>query len=702
MAGVAEQLPLHDDELASGAEFVLRDTRRPARAWQMLAVTAALAVASTAVAMTFRKSRSSARVPLDDAPGQRMFLSEVLLQDSEKKDSGKDTPQEEASKEVAASAEDEAKTTAEPSAKALKAADELVGKAWYFKLHSDNLTNSSGVLKGKVESMHKQVAETKDAASRDRNDAEKLRSDAKDSRTKADAVLKEAAQKAKDLQKEAELKATELLNKAQQKVDDLTAESKSQATDLHHKAVDLESKASGLDNHAIKKDDAADKEDRKAGSLAKKADSLERQATEERETAVADEKQARHDTAAQRMCIALPGVKLRGYSPAGFDPVVGSQKKYDDDWQCSDWCLKHAECKQSVFTWETKTCELFKDRTAEPQYFREQWPWFNSSYCDTADKKQDMLDMLHKVYDAKPWVPPPHNCSWGGDNCIETKCCADVCDASWDFKECKAYTCYKRDENWAGCKTGGPPEGWEGTELGGHPNTEVAPAEEGKLIQGTRLYCFSVVMWNQPPAAGWQASEAELANNWKEQKKGIMQCDDYSIFDGLEGGSVHNIQSFINAWNMVKDDGRWKQNDWSIKVDPDAVFFPEHFRRKLEWVYKTPQGATVYMRNTFYKFKLLGAIEALTREALELYFARGWECEAHLGQEGGEDYWLLQCLEGLGVDYQTDESLLHDKYAADENCDDGYSVAHHFFKKIDDWDACWDTANDAWNNEHPE
>jgi len=73
-----------------------------------------------------------------------------------------------------------------------------------------------------------------------------------------------------------------------------------------------------------------------------------------------------------------------------------------------------------------------------------------------------------------------------------------------------------------------------------------------------------------------------------------------------------------------------------------------------------------------------------------------------LGQQGGEDYWLLQCLEGLGVDYQTDESLLHDKYAADENCEDGYRVAHHFFKKIDDWEECWDTANNAWNNEHPE
>jgi len=345
---------------------------------------------------------------------------------------------------------------------------------------------------------------------------------------------------------------------------------------------------------------------------------------------------------------------------------------------------------------------LFQGATTEPLSFRESWPWFNSSYCDSADQKQNMLDMLHRVYDAKPWVPPANNCSWAGENCINTGCCADVSRCSWDFKTCKSFTCYKRDENWAGCKTGSSPDGWDGTKLGGHPNTEVAPAEDGKLVQGTKLYCFSVVMWNQPPTQAWQSSEGELANNWKEQNKGIMQCDDYSIFDGVEGGSVHNIQSFIRAWQMVKDDGRWKRNDWSIKVDPDAVFFPDHFRKKLEWQWKTPQGAAVYLRNTFYKFNFLGAIEALTQEGLEIYFERGWQCDAHLGQQGGEDYWLLQCLEGLGLNYQSDFALLHDKYAADENCDDPNSVAHHFFKKTDDWDDCWNTANDAWNNEHPQ
>jgi len=207
-------------------------------------------------------------------------------------------------------------------------------------------------------------------------------------------------------------------------------------------------------------------------------------------------------------------------------------------------------------------------------------------------------------------------------------------------------------------------------------------------------------MWDAPPVQGWQDSEGAIAGHWKDLGKNIVECDDHSFFDGIGGGSIHNIASFVSAWKAVNEEGKWKRNDWTIKVDPDAVFFPDHFRTKVMYNWRTPQGAAVYLRNTFYKFQLLGAIEALTFEATEIYFSRLWECESHLGQEGGEDYWLLQCLEGLGIDFQTDVALLHDKYAADENCKDPNSVAHHFFKKISDWDKCWEKANDAWNNAH--
>lgn len=576
----------------------------------------------------------------------RAFLSEALIE------AVQSTP----SPANAAVVEDESANSLAP--KKQRGAEDLLDNAVSLSKKADSLDEDAHKLSDKSSILVKDAEALKSEAKKEENDVSSKRAKAEELRKKADEMRKQAS--------------------------------------------DLVQEATTLDGEAGKKSDSATQKTHKAQDLAHKSESKKKSALDDRKHAGHAQEEAWKAIAGQRMCIRLPGVKLKGTRPNTFQPVVGNHT-IQDEWQCSDWCQKNVKCKQAVYTWETKTCELFEEATAEPLGFRDRWPFFNSTYCGALDEKTNMLDMLHKVYERKPWVEPPHNCSWAGDNCLNTGCCADVAKADWQFTEFQDYTCFKRDENWAGCKTGGPPADWDGANLGGHPNHEVKPAPEGKLVQGTKLYCFTVVMWDQPPAEGWMNSEAELVNHWKEQGKGICQCDDWSLFDGIGGGSVHNIQSFIHAWKLVQDDGRWKNNDWSIKVDGDAVFFPEHLRQKIMWSYRTPQGSAVYLRNTFYKFKFLGALEALTREALEVYFEHGWECEAHLGQQGGEDYWLEQCLEGLGIDFQTDESLLHDKYASDGNCNDPYGVAHHFFKKIeggDGWDVCWDQANNAWNGAH--
>jgi len=128
-----------------------------------------------------------------------------------------------------------------------------------------------------------------------------------------------------------------------------------------------------------------------------KADSLASHSKEEKQKAIDTENKALEEIAGERMCIGLPGVKLRGHGLATFDPVVVGEHPVADDVQCNDWCLKHTDCKQSVFTWETKTCELFTEATTEPLSFREAWPWFNSSYCDVVGRRQAMLDMRRKV-----------------------------------------------------------------------------------------------------------------------------------------------------------------------------------------------------------------------------------------------------------------------------------------------------------------
>mmetsp|Transcript_70390 Transcript_70390/g.177429 ORF Transcript_70390/g.177429 Transcript_70390/m.177429 type:complete len:561 (-) Transcript_70390:253-1935(-) len=315
-----------------------------------------------------------------------------------------------------------------------------------------------------------------------------------------------------------------------------------------------------------------------------------------------------------------------------------------------------------------------------------------------------------------PVIPPPQKCSWANEDCHETKCCSNI-ECDYKFENCQGFKCYKKDNfdgGFAGCKPG-PPGGWTGQLLGG----TIAPREVPKApadteTQGTSLFCFSVVMWNMPPPQGWQNSEKELANNWKSQGLGIMHCDEHMIVDGMPAprsgwGSTSNIDVFIKYWQQVRDDGRYKKHDWVAKVDTDAVFFPNRLKMHLE-SYRAPKGTRAFVLNNAYRFKFLGALEVMTKEALDLYFENADRCSSgEGGHSGGEDYYMKVCLQGIGVDIITDTTLLFDKYAAQDGCNDGWAAAFHFWKKVSSWNYCHTEALNAqkahdnqWNAQHPQ
>jgi len=54
---------------------------------------------------------------------------------------------------------------------------------------------------------------------------------------------------------------------------------------------------------------------------------------------------------------------------------------------------------------------------------------------------------------------------------------------------------------------------------------------------------------------------------------------------------------------------------------------------------------------------------------------------------------LKGCMNGLGIDHQSDYLILRDKYAGlDDACIDGWAVAYHFYKKTHDWSRCYNEA----------
>merc|ERR1719433_578374 len=89
------------------------------------------------------------------------------------------------------------------------------------------------------------------------------------------------------------------------------------------------------------------------------------------------------------------------------------------------------------------------------------------------------------------------------------------------------------------------------------------------------------------------------------------------------GGKWHtamNTDIFIRVWDAVIDLGIWKHHAWTVKADPDSVFFPARLRQMLV---DEPAGL-IYLNNC--KYGLHGPIEVLSQQALSAYANRGRAC----------------------------------------------------------------------------
>ncbi|CAK0863901.1 unnamed protein product, partial [Prorocentrum cordatum] len=401
------------------------------------------------------------------------------------------------------------------------------------------------------------------------------------------------------------------------------------------------------------------------------------------------------NTAGGRSCVDLPGVRLRSQGPENefrrvMDPAW--YPELNSSQACADWCRQHAACAEATFSRVGvpeggEQCRLFEAR-GELYDFRDD---FNASWCGALEEVDHLLWEVKKLFEQKPWVGDnygAHPCSFGGDDCSQTRCCGtQTCD--WSFTSCEYFQCVRKDEYYAGC-TDAPEAGWDGEVLGGGPNEDDLPrAEEGKLVHPGSLFCFTVVMPGERSSAGVSESESALVETARETKSGIYSCDDQMVVDGWEdgGGSEANIDVFISYWKKVQNDGRYLLHDWLIKADADCVFVADRVKARFE-IFRPPAGAAVYFRNTEFKFNFMGAFEMMSREGAQVFFAGAWQCDGKMDHKGGEDYWMRLCLDTLGLRYIADPSLLYDKYAAQNGCADERAAAFHFYKTPETYREC--------------
>jgi len=175
------------------------------------------------------------------------------------------------------------------------------------------------------------------------------------------------------------------------------------------------------------------------------------------------------------------------------------------------------------------------------------------------------------------------------------------------------------------------------------------------------LFCFALMLPN--------SYEVRLLAMQHGLKASLFSCDSYKVYSnvsthvvpslltgvvdsnltcqkGGEFGTVLNTDIFMAVWKAVIKDGLFLHTSWTVKVDPDAVFFPARLRRVLSIHAEAPQG--VYLNNCWRGMH--GPLEVFSRNAVKAWDAGAKQCIRHFTKkcsgtcQWGEDMFIDQCL----------------------------------------------------------
>jgi len=213
----------------------------------------------------------------------------------------------------------------------------------------------------------------------------------------------------------------------------------------------------------------------------------------------------------------------------------------------------------------------------------------------------------------------------------------------------------------------------------------------------------------------------------------IFSCDEYAVFSdgnirqkiGVDGGgrvirsfiipqikkkamgNLHkkgvttnywlNTKTFLQVWTLLEEkDQRYKRHDWVVKVDPDAVFFPNRLCLKLKT--HTFTGGNLFVMNCdkYHKIALYGSLEIFSLRAFDTYLKGTQSCQKDLPCHGwGEDYFMSHCMDMLKVGRLHDFTLIGDKRCHYAPCTDISKVVYHDYKNLTDWMKCWHDSNNS-------
>jgi len=243
------------------------------------------------------------------------------------------------------------------------------------------------------------------------------------------------------------------------------------------------------------------------------------------------------------------------------------------------------------------------------------------------------------------------------------------------------------------------------------------PCDMDQMIGPGTLYCFALVMpdsyevglltdqFNKHISIFSCEANAVLSNQRVQIAPGyftdIVQTE-LGCEKGGEFGTALNLDIFIKVWDRIVELGTFRNHEWTVKGDADAVFFPDRLRGLLP--HHAEEGRGVYLNNC--QRGMHGPIEVFSRNAVEALKDNWQACQDHFTQlcggdcKWGEDMFIDQCLQKVvGARRDNEWSLLVEDHCmadgqswAGTGMCDGTHVAFHPFKDQGSYSDCFGLA----------
>jgi len=278
--------------------------------------------------------------------------------------------------------------------------------------------------------------------------------------------------------------------------------------------------------------------------------------------------------------------------------------------------------------------------------------------------------------------------SWPGEDCTVTEYC-----------NAPGLQCIMRDEERAFCVDPDHiPEKWAGVMIGGAPSElRVAgamasePTVGNQRRGGSSLYCFMAVL---PVVFG--SAEERLREAAEHHQAGIYSCNEADVISSA--GHLEISRLSLEVWKQVRSKDAWQRHDWTVKADPDCVFWAPRLQWRLDEL-RVPEQKPVYIKTAEDGLGFPSALEVLTRTAVKEFFAAFDDCSRSASNAITtsaavlpENKLLKRCLDSVGVGYMLDEYIFEPPGQV-ESCSDGIAVAFHPHKEPEDWLQCYAKAS---------